>query len=70
MTDQRCCPAHNTDMVLATHWIKLDGKPFPKPVHVCPVADCLYAHGGEGYHKIPATEAVGNPIQDELRKNR
>lgn len=67
MTDQPRCPAHQIAMNPATHWIKLDGKPYPKPVHVCPVADCLQAHGPEGYHLISATEAVGNPIEDVLK---
>lgn len=67
MTEPRC-PAHNTDMVPATHWIKLDGKSFPKPVHVCTVADCLQAYAAEGYHLIAATEPVGNPIEVVLKK--
>jgi hypothetical protein len=68
MTEQPLCPIHKVDMNAATHWIQLDGKPFPKPVHVCPVADCLHAHGPEGYHQIAAREAVGNPIEEILRK--
>ncbi len=64
------CPTHNTDMVPATHWIKLDGKSFPKPVHVCTVADCLCAYATEGYHLIPATEAIGNPIQEILKRTK
>jgi hypothetical protein len=62
------CPVHESEMTLATHWIHVDGKPFPKPVHVCPVTDCLYAHSVEGYHIIAKTEPVGNPIQDILKK--
>ena len=64
------CPTHNADMVPATHWIKVDGKPFPKPVHVCPVVDCLEAHGPEGYHQIPATDPVGNPIEQVLERKQ
>jgi hypothetical protein len=67
MTEPRC-PTHQIEMSPATHWIKLDGRSFPKPVHVCPVVDCLHAHGPEGYHQIPTTEAVGNPIEEVLKR--
>ena len=62
------CPVHRCEMTPATHWIKQDGRPFPKPVHVCLMSDCTQAHGPEGHHQIPATEAVGNPIEMVLRK--
>jgi hypothetical protein len=34
LESRRLCPRHQTEMVEATHWIKKDGHPFPKPVHV------------------------------------
>jgi hypothetical protein len=68
MTNEPLCPIHQVGMLPATHWIKLDGKPFPKPVHVCPTTDCIQAHGPEGYHLIPTTEAIGNPIEEVLKR--
>jgi hypothetical protein len=59
------CPVHSTKMVPATRWIKLDGKPFPKPIHVCPTDGCLYVYdASHGYYKVPESEAIGNPLID------
>jgi hypothetical protein len=65
------CPRHQTEMVEATHWIKKDGHPFPKPVHVCTHDDCFYVHDSvNGYDQIAQTEPVGNSIWQVLSKRR
>ena len=65
------CPVHATAMRPATHWLRLDGKPFPKPIHVCTKPGCLYIYDiAQGYHEAPESEEIGNPLIDVLPRFR
>jgi hypothetical protein len=57
------CPDHKTEMVPATHWLKLNGRPFPKPVYVCDQTGCLYVYNiPHGYYKALENEPIGRPL--------
>jgi hypothetical protein len=65
------CPVHSTVMVPATHWLKLDGKRFPKPIHVCTKPGCLYVyHASQVYYEAPESEDIGYPLIDVLPRFR
>lgn len=56
------CPIHGTFMAPAVHWIKLDGKPFPKPCSVCPRANCFYVHDlVNNFYTLPEDALIGHP---------
>jgi hypothetical protein len=57
------CPVHQTEMVAATHWVKLNGKPFPKPVFVCD-QECLHVFDPvtNSYSALPDDALIGQPI--------
>ncbi len=64
------CPVHQTEMVRATHWVKIDGKSFPKPIFVCTQTDCVHAFdlATQSYSEIPQNAPVGQPIDDVLSR--
>jgi hypothetical protein len=64
------CPIHKTEMVSATRWIRVNGRPFPAPIHVCEVAGCRYAHDARGYRQITESEPVGQPLTAVLARFR
>ena len=65
------CPRHHTEMVEATHWVKQDGKPFPRPIHACGQDGCLYVYDVvNGYREVAETEPVGNAMSQVLSRRR
>jgi len=40
-------------MLPAVHWLKIDNRPFPKPIFVCSESDCLQTHDAvTGYYQL------------------
>ena len=63
MTAEPICPIHKSQMAPATHWITVERRPFPKPVHVCTVSGCLYCYDdANAYHELPEDAPIGQPI--------
>jgi hypothetical protein len=63
------CPVHQTEMLPAVHWLKINNRPFPKPIFVCSEPDCLQTYDAvTGYYQLAENEPVGNPISHILSK--
>ena len=58
------CLSHGVEMVPAIHWVTPEnGKPFPKPIRVCPTDGCLQVWDEiRGYHTEPEGAPVGRPM--------
>jgi hypothetical protein len=63
------CPRHHLPMVEATHWVKLNNRPFPKPIHSCIMRGCVMAHDHiEGFYKASHSGPIGNLIPSAVRR--
>jgi hypothetical protein len=57
------CRIHGAQMNPATHWITLDGRPFPKPCFVCPVSGCLQVWDSiKGHSTEPEGAVIGSSL--------
>jgi hypothetical protein len=66
------CPTHKTEMFAATHWVRVDSKPFPKPVFVCTQANCLYVYdpATDTYSTVPEDAPIGQAIDAVVSRMR
>ena len=71
MSSDPFCPVHKSQMTPATHWISVDGKPFPEPIHTCTHSGCLYCYDDvRGYRTLPETAPIGQPVGAALPRFR
>jgi hypothetical protein len=63
------CPRHHLPMVKATHWVKLNDRPFPKPIHTCIMRGCLIVHDDvQGFYKASKGEPIGHSIPSAIHR--
>jgi hypothetical protein len=58
-------------MSAVTHWIKVDGKPFPKPAYACIEAGCNYLwDSAPGFYSADDSEPISWRLNLERKKLR
>jgi hypothetical protein len=71
MPSDPLCPVHKSLMAPATHWIVVEGKPFPEPIHTCTRSGCLYCFDdARGYRKLPQAAPIGHPVSTAIPRFR